>query len=255
MGNNSNSLNDYNVLAGGYQQTSVKPDKQYSTLPTVLSLVGDLEGKEVLDLGCGAGFFTTALAYKGAARVIGIDNSTEQLALANRTVSKNIEYLQGDIFDMTLPRADTVVAPYVLNYAETLGQLQNLFEKIFYSLNPGGILVAVIDLPEDRSMKRFGAIKVVQGEKRDGASMDIQLFNDNQFICTLHAIYFTPETMETLLKGAGFVEITWHEAILSEEGITTKGAEFWSGYLESPELGYLVAKKVSGGGHEEKATS
>lgn len=50
-------INPYDSLARDYEQTSEKPDKKYSTLPTVLQLAGDMEGKTVVDLGCGSGFF------------------------------------------------------------------------------------------------------------------------------------------------------------------------------------------------------
>ena len=49
-------------------------------------LVGDVAGKDVLDLGCGIGEELVPLIYKGA-RVIGIDLSPELIDLAERRVA------------------------------------------------------------------------------------------------------------------------------------------------------------------------
>ena len=59
-------LNDYNKLSESYQQSSAKPDKLFSTLPTVLKIAGDFENKDVLDLGCGSGFFTNEFGGNSA---------------------------------------------------------------------------------------------------------------------------------------------------------------------------------------------
>jgi len=48
----------------------------------VLQAVGDVSGKTVLDLGCGSGFLSVLMAKRGAARVIGIDVSEDQLEIA-----------------------------------------------------------------------------------------------------------------------------------------------------------------------------
>ena len=68
-------------LAKTFRKSDVKPDKQFSFLPTVMSMMSDLSNKTVLDLGCGDGFFTIALANAGAKHVIGIDNAKEQITL------------------------------------------------------------------------------------------------------------------------------------------------------------------------------
>jgi predicted RNA methylase len=38
-------------------------------------LLGDLRGKNVIDLACGEGFFTRSITWAGAARVVGVDIS------------------------------------------------------------------------------------------------------------------------------------------------------------------------------------
>lgn len=102
----------------------MKPDKQYSILPTILSLVGSTVGRTVLDVACGSGFFTFPLAELGAQLVIGVDNSEAQLALAQARRKVNTEFRYIDVFGHQLPTADVVVAPFVANYARSEEELQ-----------------------------------------------------------------------------------------------------------------------------------
>ena len=237
-------LNDYNKLSESYQQTTVKPDKQFSTLPTVLKITGNFENKVILDLGCGSGFFSNEFAHNGAKKVFGVDNSVEQINLAKKNPLENTEYVLADIFKDNLPTADIVLAPYVINYATDINHLVKLFQNIYTSLNKNGKLVIVVDLPEGKDLKKFGAIKNVLGEKVDGAKIEIQLFNNEEFICSLNAVYFTPSTLEKTLYSVGFTDVVWHKPTISDEGVKKFGNEFWKGYIESPELGYLSATKI-----------
>lgn len=53
------------------------------TLETSLGVLGEVSGLDVLDLGCGTGYFSAWLARRGA-RVTGVDLSPEQLRTARR---------------------------------------------------------------------------------------------------------------------------------------------------------------------------
>ena len=236
----SHGINDYDTISQ-YKNSHSKPDKQYSILPTVIQLAGSCANKIVVDLGCGTGFFTVPFAKHGALHVYGIDNSKEQLALAYS--QPNITYVLRDVFVDSLPRADVIIAPFVANYARTLPILRHFFQKLYNSLEKDGIAVFVIDFPNNRELKRFGAIKKIIGNLEDGALISIELFNNEEKICELSAFYFNPATIEKELKNVGFKEIEWHSPIISDEGQQRFGRDFWKNYLDDPELGYLTVKK------------
>lgn len=240
----SRGMNDYDQLAASYSGSNIKPDKQYSILPTVLEMVGACGNKVITDIGCGAGFFTLPLAQRGATTVYGLDNSEAQIRLA-RQVSPHqaITYHTRDVFVDDLPPSDIIVAPFVVNYARTVPILAHFFRQLHAGLSPGGKIVLVVDLPNGRSLRRFGATKTLLGLKADQTVIQIDLFKDERIICTLTAVYYRPETIEALLREAGFRNITWHKPMVSAEGIAAMGANFWDGYTNDPELGYLTAEK------------
>jgi hypothetical protein len=114
---------------------------------------------------------------------------------------------------------------------------------LYKNLNEHGKVIFVVDLPNGKQLKRFGATKRIDGIQRDGARMSIELFNEEKKICELSAFYFTPQTIEKELGAAGFKRIQWHTPIVSKEGVQALGTDFWNGYVEDSELGYLTAQK------------
>lgn len=237
--------NDYTKLSPVYIKTDQKPDKLYSHLPTVLQLVGDCKNKTILDLGCGSGFYTLEIANVGAGKVIGMDNSMAQLALANEhSTGPTITYIHGDIFSDSLPHCDIIVAPYVINYSKDVAILESLFKKFFDSLENGGKVVLVLDIPSRSNLTRFGATKVLLGEDEDGTRIRIDLYTeDGTHICPLYCTYFKIKTVQSMLQKVGFRKIRWHNPIVSDEGVEVMGREFWDGYINDPQLGYLTAEK------------
>jgi 2-polyprenyl-3-methyl-5-hydroxy-6-metoxy-1,4-benzoquinol methylase len=56
--------------------------------PQILKLLGDINGKNILDLACGQGYFSRILADRGA-KVIGIDASSKLIAIARGYGNRN----------------------------------------------------------------------------------------------------------------------------------------------------------------------
>jgi ubiquinone/menaquinone biosynthesis C-methylase UbiE len=82
-----------------------------------LRVLPDVVGKDVLDLGCGTGYFCAHLKKAGAARVVGIDPTPAQLATARRCEEKfrlGIEFVEAFAEDVPLPDAsfDLVFSEY-----------------------------------------------------------------------------------------------------------------------------------------------
>lgn len=103
-----------------------------------LRLVGDVEGKRVLDLGCGVGHAAIALARRGA-KVIGVDPSPERLARARESAEQHevkIELHEGDLAELAYVRADSVDLVFSAYALATVADLDRVFRQVHRVLRP-----------------------------------------------------------------------------------------------------------------------
>jgi SAM-dependent methyltransferase len=230
-------MNDYDAISERYKDTARKPDKLYSMLPTVMQLL-EPEGI-VVDVGCGTGFFTTAISSH-ATHVYGIDNSEGQISHAVH--GENITYAVADMRTWSYQKCDRINAPYVINYLDP-DELRPLFRKFHGALRPGGKVVGIIDTPKQliHDNKQFGALKRMPSFD-DGAPIDIDLFENGKLLVTLHAKYYKRSTVEQALKDSGFI-VSWATPIVAAEGIERFGKDFWQEYLKNCDVSYFVAVK------------
>jgi 2-polyprenyl-3-methyl-5-hydroxy-6-metoxy-1,4-benzoquinol methylase len=116
-------------------------------LADLLSLLPDVNGRRVLDLGCGVGQLARYLATQGAAEVLGVDLSERMLALARAEwAHPRVTYVRGAVEEVTFPpgRFDLVVSSLVLHYVE---DYLGLIARIAGWLTPGGHLVYSTEHP------------------------------------------------------------------------------------------------------------
>jgi 2-polyprenyl-6-hydroxyphenyl methylase/3-demethylubiquinone-9 3-methyltransferase len=93
---------------------------------------------KVLDVGCGAGFLTNALAEEGFV-VTGVDLSEESLQVAHKhDASHSVQYVSADAYH--LPFADnTFDAVTALDFLEHVEEPQKVIAEISRVLKPGGL--------------------------------------------------------------------------------------------------------------------
>jgi ubiquinone/menaquinone biosynthesis C-methylase UbiE len=145
----SQNIYDNDAFFQGYSQMnrSVHGLDGAPEWPTLRSMLPDMNGAHVLDLGCGFGWFCRWAGQHGAASVLGIDISENMLARAARdTQDATITYRRGDLESVTLePNAyDLVYSSLALHYIESLPRL---LKEVYASLKPGGSLVCSIEHP------------------------------------------------------------------------------------------------------------
>lgn len=114
-----------------------------------LGLLGDVQGKRLLDLGCGGGQNSVACALAGA-EVVGVDASAAQLAAAATLAGSHgvqVSWRRQDVaalgndFDNAF---DIVLAIQLLPYLDAPGEALRVAASC---LKPGGALVISIDHP------------------------------------------------------------------------------------------------------------
>ena len=115
--------------------------------PILFSMLPDLRGKRILDIGCGMGQHAKQYAEMGAESVLGIDISEKMLEYAREhNCAENIVYQRTAMEDMeTVPgKFDLVTSSLVFDYVENFG---GLMHKIHMLLKEDGILVFSMSHP------------------------------------------------------------------------------------------------------------
>ncbi|MCR5118944.1 MAG: class I SAM-dependent methyltransferase [Lachnospiraceae bacterium] len=110
-------------------------------LPTLFSLLPTLEGRKILDLGCGSGERCMDYINKGAAKVTGVDISEKMLAAARSENSDpRITYLNMAMEDIgSLDESyDLVISSLAFHYVEDFG---GVVENVYRLLDDGGIFI------------------------------------------------------------------------------------------------------------------
>ncbi len=106
-----------------------------------------LQGKTVLDLGCGYGWHCKFAAEQGAVRVLGLDLSQKMIDEAKaRNTAEQITYGVCGIEEYEYPENqwDLVVSNLALHYIENI---EEVFQKVYRTLKPGGVLLFNIEHP------------------------------------------------------------------------------------------------------------
>lgn len=114
--------------------------------PTMLSLLPDLTGKTLLDLGCGMGEHLDLYLEGGAKKVTGVDLSLAMLKEAEKNLktkysTEKFSLYQGameEIEHLPLSPVDFVVSSFALHYVE---DFPALLEKVRPLLKPKGYFI------------------------------------------------------------------------------------------------------------------
>jgi ubiquinone/menaquinone biosynthesis C-methylase UbiE len=100
-------------------------------------------GDKIIDVGCGTGTVTCALALKGY-QVVGLDPSPEMLSAARFKADQlglSVNWLQQRFVQLNL-RADMIISTCDgINHILNLRELVHFFRRAFRCLNPGGCLI------------------------------------------------------------------------------------------------------------------
>ena len=131
------ALDAYEILAEPYSKlVDTKFENAYIERPATLSLLPNVDGRKVLDAGCGPGSYSEWLVEHGA-KVVAIDVSPKMVELARKRLPGSVEvhlanledpldYLENGTFDI-------VLASLVLDSIEDWDNLFREFHRILSS--------------------------------------------------------------------------------------------------------------------------
>ena len=138
----------YEELADSYAaKVETKPHNAHYDKPAVLSLLPDVEGKDLLDAGCGSGAYSKIMLQRGA-KVTGIDMSPSMLKHAKGSIGDKAKFYEADLskpLDFLGDESfDVIISPLVLAYIE---DLYAVFRELNRVLRHGGTFVFSIPHP------------------------------------------------------------------------------------------------------------
>lgn len=127
----------------GYDLYADRYDKDHDYLNTfendvVLKMLTNLEGKKVLDIGCGTGRLIEFMRNRGG-KIVAADTSSQMLKIVKKRFS-DVETVHTDIEKMPFPDEtfDVVIATFVIVHLDFLFEA---FEEVYRVLKDGGIFI------------------------------------------------------------------------------------------------------------------
>jgi SAM-dependent methyltransferase len=141
---NAHAAATYDAMAEDYNAAVADGDRPYNSLyerPAIISMLPDVAGMRVLDVGCGSGPLSSWLTSHGA-EVVGFDASMNMVRLAAERgierasfrvadLSQPLDFLDDESFDLAVA---SLVMHYLRDWIEPLRELRRV-------LRPGGELV------------------------------------------------------------------------------------------------------------------
>lgn len=127
----------------GYELWAEEYDKSLGYLNSFeenvfLRFLGNLEGKKVLDIGCGTGRLIPELKHRGG-EVVAADLSAKMLNLTSKKFP-GVKTVVADIDDLPFEDEsfDMVIAMFVVVH---LGDLRRAFDEVYRVLKNGGVFI------------------------------------------------------------------------------------------------------------------
>ena len=233
----------YDRIAGQYDKSAEgRSDRDMVLCPSAQYYLGDVTGKRVLDLACGSGYYTRLISKWGAKKVVGIDISPDMIALSRQheqTIEAGIEYRVADVGQLgELGEFDIAFAAFLLHYATSVEQLNAMCRNIMRNLADGGRLVAFNENPRFPVHVgiKYGLKVSAPGEVRDGTKLKKIFYKEDREVFSVEYYHYEPDTYETALKSAGFLQIEWKPYVGSKYA-----GDYWHDYLHDFSTAVLLA--------------
>lgn len=139
----------------GYKILRSKPSAANTVIekPVLFSLLPVLEGKTIIDLGCGYGENCIEFSRLGAREVVGVDISSKMLEIAEKeNRDEKIKYINRSMSDLSKldGKYDVVVSSLAIHYIE---DFDKLLKDIYNLLNEDGIFIFSQEHPLTTALK------------------------------------------------------------------------------------------------------
>lgn len=233
---------DYNAIAAQYRQCKEHPWRSRIETYSLMKRLGDLEGKRVLDVACGEGFYTRKLRQAGAGEVVGIDLSDTMIRLAvDQEVCQplGITYRVEDIrTEPTHPAFDLVVSAWLLVYARTPAELIAMCRGLANRVKPGGRFVTFTGNPHlhefgQADYRKYGFSITLAADPSEGDPIVWTVYLEDASF-EIENYYLPLQAYEIAFREAGFHEFKVYVPEVSPHPHGVDDTAFWLEYLTHP---------------------
>lgn len=249
------AASQFETLAALYEDMARWPFRRDIEIPSVMGVLGDLSGKDVLDFGCGTGMYARWIKDRGARRVVGFDLAEGMLSFARRQAAAqgyDIRFVDA-LTDDLARQFDVVVAVYVLPYAGSRDELDAMCASMARLLRPGGRLVALPIHPDyhpDPDFYRplglsYAADDPATAPHKDGGVVHVSLSRGGQS-AAFDAWYWSRGSIEAAMRAAGLGPVTWHALTQAEGTQPDVDPAFLRAFLARPHAVVTEAVRVAG---------
>jgi len=230
---------EWNEMVG---KDPVKALLQYRA---VLNCLGDVKGKEVLDIGSGNGAFARLLSDgEHGAKVTAYEVSSALVEKSREMQSDGVEYQVADQHTFkTEKRFDDAVAINVLNYAENYDELFAFFKSTFEHLKEGGKMTALVFNPDFKSFGQNILNRRIEKVGDDNEMAVIFINPETKVETRATFFYFTKDEFERASKEAGFRKLEWRELVPDERLKVLDNGKILKELEEHKLYSLLVAEK------------
>lgn len=236
---------DYNQgqIAEQYQLAKEQPWRSRIESYSLMKLVGDLQGKRVVDAACGEGHFTRRLQQSGAAEVVGFDLSERMIELARQQESRQklgIEYRVEDACTI-VPQQDfdLVASAWLLVYAHNRDELAKMCRGLASWLRPGGRFVTFTTNPglyhfQPRvDYRKYGFEIMLADRVEEGAPIKWRIPVGDETL-DIENYYLPISAYESGFRAAGFRDFTVHLPELAPHPQGDEDHADWSDFINYP---------------------
>lgn len=122
---------------------------EYLNGPALMHMVGSVKGKQVLDIGCGEGYFSRVFAKTGA-EVVGIDLSEALIKAAEEEEERHplgVKYLVADAADLSMVDSSSFDIVYCHMALADIADYEGVIAEVFRVLKTGGRFIVVMPHP------------------------------------------------------------------------------------------------------------
>ena len=236
-------------ISQGYEHSKRLPFRKYVEEYSLFQIAGDISGLRVLDLACGTGKYTRGLKKARAAKILGVDNSSDLIHRAKELERENPSGCMYMIHDAaTLPYLgpfDLVVAMYLLNYAKSKKELLALCQSAYQQLESGGRFIGFNDnlsnqLSQYDTYHQYGFIKQSTLERQEGDPIQYTFYNLDGTVFRYNNYYLHPETYAAAFAETGFTDFQWIDPLLHPE---QQNNRYWDHFMAHPPVIGFTARK------------